>query len=129
MIVTVFLCLISVLAVWLTSSPQDGTRGIAQLIIFCVFFGVSSGSNISLAPVCVGQLCETEVFGRWYASLYTVVSFGCLTGIPIAGQLLAADGGSYTSLIGFVGACYGGGLICFIWARILKVGWSMKKIY
>ena len=129
MIITVALCQISVLAVWLTSSPEDGSRGIAQLIIFSVLFGFASGSNISLTPVCVGQLCGTEVFGRWYAGLYTVVSFGCLTGIPIAGQLLATDGGKYTGLIGFVGACYGGGLICFIWARVLKVGWSLRKIY
>ena len=129
MVITVALCLISVLAVWLTSSPEDGSRGIAQLIIFCLFFGFASGSNISLTPVCVGQLCETEVFGRWYASLYTVVSFGCLTGIPIAGQLLATEGGNYDVLIGFVGACYGAGLICIIWARVLKVGWSLRKIY
>ena len=129
MVITVSLCLISVLAVWLTASPDDGTRGIAQLIIFCVFFGFASGSNISLTPVCVGQLCETEVFGRWYAGLYTVVSFGCLTGIPIAGQLLATGGGNYNVLIGFVGACYGAGLVCFIWARVLKVGWSLRKIY
>ncbi|KAM0797829.1 major facilitator superfamily domain-containing protein [Usnea florida] len=129
MIITVALCLISVLAVWFTCSPEDGIRGIAQLVIFCVLFGFASGSNISLTPVCVGQLCETKVFGRWYASLYTVVSFGCLTGIPIAGQLLATDGGKYTGLIGFVGACYGAGLICFVWARFLKVGWSLRKIY
>ena len=129
MIITVALCLISVLAVWLTSSPEEDSRGIAQLTIFCVLFGFASGSNISLTPVCVGQLCGTEVFGRWYASLYTVVSFGCLTGIPIAGQLLATEGGKYTGLIGFVGACYGGGLICFLWARVLKVGWSLRKIY
>ena len=129
MIITVALCVISVLAVWLSSAPEDGSRGIAQLIIFCVLFGFASGSNISLTPVCVGQLCETEVFGRWYAGLYTVVSFGCLTGIPIAGQLIATEGGNYMGLIGFVGACYGGGLICFIWARVLKVGWSLKKVY
>ena len=61
--------------------------------------------------------------------MYTVVSFGCLTGIPIAGQLLAMDGGRYSSLIGFVGACYGGGLICFIWARVLVIGWNPRKIY
>lgn len=129
MVVTVALCLISVLAVWLTCSPDDGSRGIAQLVIFCIFFGFASGSNISLTPVCVGQLCGTEVFGRWYAGLYTVVSFGCLTGIPIAGQLLASGGGDYAVLIGFVGACYGTGLICFVWARVLKVGWSLRKIY
>ena len=67
MVITVALCLISVLAVWFTSSLENGTV-IAQLIIFCVFFGFASGSNISLTPVCVGQLCETKVFGRWYVA-------------------------------------------------------------
>ncbi|KAK4691279.1 hypothetical protein P7C71_g5685, partial [Lecanoromycetidae sp. Uapishka_2] len=129
MIATVFLCMISVLCVWLTCTPESGSGGIAQLIIFVLLFGFASGSNISLTPVCVGQLCNTEVFGRYYASLYTVVSFGCLTGIPIAGEVLSGGGGSYTGLIGFVGACYGLGLVFFVWARVLSVGWSVKKIY
>jgi MFS family permease len=129
MIATVFLCMLSVLCVWLTCSPESGSGGIAQLIIFALLFGFASGSNISLTPVCVGQLCGTEVFGRYYASLYTVVSFGCLTGIPIAGEVLSGDDGSYTGLIGFVGACYGLGLVFFVWARVLSVGWSWKNIY
>lgn len=129
MIATVFLCIVSVLCIWLTCSPESGSGGIAQLIIFALLFGFASGSNISLTPVCVGQLCGTEVFGRYYASLYTVVSFGCLTGIPIAGEVLSSDKGSYTGLIGFVGACYGLGLVFFVWARVLSVGWSLKKIY
>ena len=71
MVITVALCLVSVLAVWLTSSLENGpstSTMIVQLIIFCLFFGFASGSNISLTPVCVGQLCETENFGRWYGT-------------------------------------------------------------
>ena len=67
MVITVAMCLISVLAVWFTSSLENGSI-IVQLIVFCVFFGFASGSNISLTPVCVGQLCETKVFGRWYGA-------------------------------------------------------------
>ncbi len=129
MIATVAMCFLSVLCLWLTCSPEAGAGGIAQLIIFALTFGFASGSNISLTPVCVGQLCSTEVFGRWYASLYTLVSFGCLIGIPIAGQLIASDGGRYTALIAFVGGCYGLGLACFVWARVMKVGWGLGKIY
>ena len=71
MIATLTMCLVCVMGLWL---PAGGN--IAQLCIFGVGFGFASGSNISLVPVCVGQLCETEVFGRWYATSYTIVSFG-----------------------------------------------------
>lgn len=130
MIATCTLCLISVLGLWLTATPSSGGPAfIAQLCIFAVLFGIASGSNISLTPVCVGQLCKTEVFGRWYASLYTVVSFGCLTGIPIAGEILARGHGSYRGLILFVGVNYVLGVVCFVWARVEVVGWGVRKIY
>lgn len=124
MIVTVAMCLVSVLGLWLTAGGN-----IAQLCVFAVWFGFGSGSNISLTPVCVGQLCETEVFGRWYATSYTIVSFGCLTGIPIAGQILTVSRGSYWGLILFTGVCYVMGLACFVAARAGKVGWDPRRIY
>ena len=71
MIIAVAMCLICVLGLWYTAGAN-----IAQLCVFAVGFGFASGSNISLTPVCVGQLCDTEVFGRWYATSYTIVSFG-----------------------------------------------------
>ena len=125
MIGTVSLCMVSVLGLWLTSASS--THLVPQLVIFVLLFGFASGSNISLVPVCVGQLCDTEVFGRWYAGLYTVVSFGCLTGLPVAGSLLTKGGGDYTGLIVFVGCCYVAGLACFVAARVGRVGWSWRK--
>ena len=124
MICTIFMCMISVLCLWLTCGSSANI--IPQLIIFVLIFGFASGSNISLVPVCVGQLCDTEVFGRWYAGLYTVVSFGCLTGIPVAGSILSRDGGDYNGLIIFVAASYAVGLACFIAARVGRVGCSWK---
>ncbi|KAL8778022.1 MAG: hypothetical protein Q9194_002235 [Teloschistes cf. exilis] len=121
MIGTVALCLISVLGVWLNI---DGN--IAGLCVFAIIFGFASGSNISLTSVCVGQLCEPEVFGRWYGTCYTVVSIGCLTGLPLAGQILSENGGDYWGSIVFTGSCYAAGLICFTAARVLKIGWSLK---
>lgn len=124
MIATVILCLVSVLGIWLNVGGS-----IPGLVVFAVLFGFGSGSNISLTPVCVGQLCGTEVFGRWYATCYCVVSLGCLTGVPIAGQILAGEDGSYTGLIGFTGGCYVAGLVCFVAARVGKVGWRLGKIF
>ncbi len=133
MIVTVAICLISVLVFWLPSnyiSTGTNQKQVTPLIVvFAILFGFGSGSNISLTPVCVGQLCGTEVFGRWYAGLYTIVSFGCLTGLPIAGALIKADGGNYLGLILFTALAYAAGLASFVWARVLVVGWGLSEIY
>lgn len=71
MILTVLLCLVATFALWLPAA--DST---AFLVVYAVLFGLGSGSNISLVPVCVGQMCKTEEYGRYYATCYTIVSFG-----------------------------------------------------
>lgn len=67
------LCLVSTLALWLPAGSS-----MAMLVLYAVIFGFGSGSNISLTPVCVGQLCSTQRYGTYYATCYTVVSFGCV---------------------------------------------------
>lgn len=132
MILTVAMCLASTLGIWLPAAELlrgQTSANVAVLCVFGVFFGFASGSNISLTPVCVGQLCETESYGRYYATCYTLVSIGCLTGIPIAGQIVALDGGEYWGLVVFTSMCYAGGLVCFTTARVMKVGWKIKAIY
>lgn len=71
MIITNFLCIIAMLAIWL---PANGNA--AAVIVFSVVFGFGSGSNISLVPVCVGEYCTTQNYGRYYSTVYTVVSVG-----------------------------------------------------
>lgn len=71
MILTVLLCLLSNLCLWLPAGDN-----VAMMVAYAFIFGFASGSNISLTPVCVGQICKTEHYGRYYATTYTVVSFG-----------------------------------------------------
>ncbi|KAF9871829.1 MFS monocarboxylate transporter [Colletotrichum karsti] len=71
MILTNVLCIISMLGIWL---PANGN--VAAVIVFAVVFGFASGSNISLVPVCVGEYCSTRDYGRYYSTVYTVVSLG-----------------------------------------------------
>lgn len=71
LLLTNILCLVAVLAVWM---PAEGNA--VAVIIFSVVFGFASGSNISLVPVCVGELCPVENYGRYYTTVYTIVSFG-----------------------------------------------------
>lgn len=65
------LCVIAMFAIWLPAGDS-----LAAVVIFAVVFGFASGSNISLVPVCVGEFCDTSVYGRYYTTVYTVVSFG-----------------------------------------------------
>ncbi|KUJ17280.1 MFS general substrate transporter [Mollisia scopiformis] len=118
------LTIISIFAIWLPFGTT--TPGI---VVFAVLFGFSSGSNISLTPVCVGQLCKVEEYGRYYATCYTIVSFGCLTGVPIAGSIVQACGGSYWGLIVFTGGCYVGAFVAFAIARGLGGGWRVMMKY
>lgn len=71
MILAVLGCLVTTACLWL---PAGGS--LALLVVYSVLFGFFSGSNISLTPVCVGQLCKTEHYGRYYATAYTIVSMG-----------------------------------------------------
>jgi len=58
-----------------------------------------------------------------------LIDLRTLTGLPIAGQILTANGGNYTGLIVFAGLSYAAALICLIAARVLAVGWKIKIIY
>lgn len=137
MITTTVLCWVATFAFWTSSEiigedylSQSSTTGasptaVALLILFSVTFGFGSGSGISLIPVCVGQLCRTEDYGRYYATCYTIVSFATLTGIPIAGSLVSATGGGrYWGLILWTGVSYAISTVVFLAAKGSRVGYG-----
>jgi MFS family permease len=115
---------ISVLGIWL---PVGNTK--PGILAFAILFGFASGSGINLVPVCIGQLCRTEEYGRYYATCNTVVSIGLLLGIPIAGEIIKSNGGAYWGLIVFVGMCYVGGMVPLAVARIMAVGPKLRVIF
>lgn len=129
MILAFGLCAITSLALWLPATViHSSSPAIKPLvIIYAVLFGFASGSNISLTPVCVGQLCKTSEYGRYYATCYTLVAFGTLTGIPLAGALLQVCNGSFIGVVLFTGGCYVMGLVSLIMARRSKVGFTLVK--
>jgi MFS family permease len=123
-LIFVILTIISVFVIWLPFGAHT-----AGLVVFVLLFGFASGSNISLTPVCIGQLCETEDYGRYYATCYSIVSLGCLTGIPIVGAILEMCGGNYWGLIVWTGTCYAGSFMAFAVARGLGGGWRLWLRY
>lgn len=131
MIAALAICSATSLVFWLPASLLTPTTAAEAMaikalsIVYAVLFGFASGSNISLTPVCVGQLCDTNVYGRYYATCYTVVSFSTLTGIPIAGAIIQATGGHYWGVVIWTAACYIVASLCFVWSRALQVGWKL----
>ncbi|XMA13254.1 hypothetical protein WAI453_006045 [Rhynchosporium graminicola] len=123
-IVAIFLTVISVFGVWL---PFGGNK--AGIMMFALIFGLGSGSNISLTPVCIGQLCDVENYGRFYSTCFSIVSLGCLFRVPLAGKILDMNHGNFNGLVIFVGACYAGGLVAFSCARALAVGWKLGQTF
>ncbi|RDW58142.1 MFS general substrate transporter-62 [Coleophoma cylindrospora] len=125
LIISVTLCFITCFALWLPASSST-----PMIIVFSVCFGFVSGSNLSLSPVCVGQMCKTENYGKYFATCWMFVSFGTLTGLPIAGQILVSSGSNqYAGLILFAGMSYVTAGICLVTARVLTVGWKLNVVY
>lgn len=131
MIVSLFLCTVSVLGFWLPDILISDLKNDALLVAFILLFGFCSGSNVSLTPICLGQLCKTQEYGRYYASCFTVVSFGVLASIPIAGGLLdaveAIGKERYWGVALFAGLSYVGALICFLCVRIKLRGYNWRE--
>jgi MFS family permease len=69
LILTVLGCLLSILCLWLPTKLSE-----PMMVVFALVFGFFGGSNVSLAPVCISQLCKVESFGRYYSTAYIVVS-------------------------------------------------------
>ncbi|QKX63866.1 uncharacterized protein TRUGW13939_11037 [Talaromyces rugulosus] len=131
LVVSLLLCMVSVLCFWLADILVPTLQNDALLIVFILVFGFFSGSNVSLTPICLGQLCETHDYGRYYASCYTVVAFGVLASIPIAGSLLDAVEATgrerYWGIALFAGLSYVGAFLCFVWVRVRVKGWNLAK--
>lgn len=95
---TVVLTLIIMAAVWL----PYGSHNEATLYAVVAIYGFGSGGWLSLAPVCAGQLCRTEEYGRFYGTIYCFAAFGVLFTVPIGGELIQST--TPRVLIGFYSA-------------------------
>ena len=125
LMMTVGGCAVMVLALWLPAGDSK-----PMLIAFTVLLGFTSGGNVSLIPVCIGQVCDTENYGRFLSTAMLVAGFGTLTGIPIGGAILGLDDGvRWTGLILFSGLSYVASFLCYSAARILAVGWNPMTVY
>ncbi len=122
-VVTISLCIATTLGLWLPAHEST-----TLMITYAVLFGFASGSNLSLAPVALGQLCDSREYGRYLSTAMMAASFGTLSGVPIGGALLGFGGETgWSAMILFSGLAYAVALVCFAAARVLAVGWTVKR--
>lgn len=139
MIIMVFFCTSTSAGLWLpaaifsdkalTDGAMDHASTMSGLTIsYAVLMGIASGSNISLAPVCVSRLCDTRQYGEYYGMCYTVVAFGTLTSVPIAGAIIGSNKAYWAGAL-FCSLCYLCAFVSFIAIRVSKVGWKWTAKY
>lgn len=122
MCATAGICAACILGMWLNAHDSR-----ALTTAFTVLFGFWSGAAISLTPVCVSQVCDMKDYGKRNGTAFFMSSFGALIGIPIAGTILEAWGGSYKGLIVFAGAFYLAAFVAFCIARGVAGGWTISR--
>lgn len=128
MILTTAMSTVLTLGLWVSCAQSQ-----AAIVSYAALFGLSSGSAISLTPVCVAQITRTEDFGKRFGTTYTMVGLGVLVSIPIAGRLVEvqpSDGvGGYRALILFCGLMQAVAFLCFVLARGLRTQWRVRVVY
>lgn len=123
MIVSCLMCSLFTLILWLSEDLVD-PDSLGIVIGYAVLFGFWSGSAISIAPVCVSQVCEIQDYGKRVGTTWTIVSFGTLVAIPIAGAIQQHNNGEFYGLIIFGGVLYISCTIAFIVSRGICKGWG-----
>lgn len=123
MLLVCIFCLVTTFGLWLPANR------LSIMVAFALFYGFGSGSGISLTPVCISQICRIEDYGKRYGASYLVVSFGTLTGVPLAGAIVSSQKGEYWGLILFTGLCYVAAFFAFLAARIRGSDAKLRTIF
>ncbi|KAI0154706.1 monocarboxylate permease-like protein [Xylariaceae sp. FL1272] len=110
------------LAIWI---PATST---GPLIAYLAIYGFTSGGYISLIPAVMAQISDLREIGTRSGVSLLVGSLGALTGAPIGGAILSAQGGKYTGLQLFTGISILVGSVLLILARFVQVGLKPVKI-
>lgn len=111
-------CSISLFTLWLGFGSN-----ISVLYVFAVIYGFFSASVLSLIPVACAAITPTKHFGKRYATMYLLIGFGCLIGVPIGGTIIGEGSKhNFDSFILFVAALSVAGLMTLCLCRYLIGG-------
>lgn len=111
------------LAVWIPSNNSS-----AALIVFAILFGFASGGVISISPSLIAQISDIRQIGNRNGIAFVAMSFGGLTGSPIAGAIVSRQHGDFLGLQLFCGLAMACSAFVYVAARWVQVGMKMTKI-
>ncbi|KAI1277848.1 riboflavin transporter MCH5 [Xylaria sp. FL0933] len=103
-----------------------------KIYVWAAFYGITAGGIQSLFPAGLSSLTtDPRKQGTRIGMVFTIVSFATLTGNPIAGAIIAANGGKYNGAQGFAGASLILGASLIFGARLVRMrrtgsGWAVK---
>ncbi|XDG05182.1 hypothetical protein ABKA04_004797 [Annulohypoxylon sp. FPYF3050] len=104
-----------------------GVKSVPGLYVFACFYGVCAGSFQCLTATAVASITKRlDTVGTRLGMAFSISSFASLTGPPIGGAILAADGGKYMSAQAWAGSMTLLGFLCFAFVRVSKAGWELK---
>lgn len=122
MILITILSAVATLGIWIPAKSNAG------IIAFVVVFGFSSGGFISLAPALIAQISDIREIGIRTGTAFAFQSFGGLTGSPIGGAIVTAQGGSYLGLQLFCGFVMVASACVLCVARVRLAGFDLRKV-
>ncbi|KAL2796618.1 major facilitator superfamily domain-containing protein [Aspergillus keveii] len=88
----VLILLIALAVILIFTILYPFSHSLVALYIFSALYGITSGSFICLAPVCVRQISPAKEIGMRFGTFYCLVSFATLICIPIGGEMLEKVG-------------------------------------
>ncbi|GAA6035670.1 hypothetical protein JCM8097_004962 [Rhodosporidiobolus ruineniae] len=95
-----------------------GATTTAGAVVFCVLFGMASGAWVTImAPSLISLSTTVREFGTRAGLGFIFVSLACLSGSPIAGAILRANGGGDN----YLGVCVFGGCCTLVGTGLLAV--------
>ena len=99
-------------------------KNVPGIIAFCVLYGFFTGTFVSLPTPTVASLStNVRSLGARLSMAFMTAGIGSLVGSPIAGAILATDGGrNWNMLQLWSGACLALSALSMLGARIAKVG-------
>ncbi|KAK4990380.1 hypothetical protein LTR50_002554 [Elasticomyces elasticus] len=122
MIIPFTFCSGIVLYAWSGVTTRSG------LFAFAAFYGLISAGVQGMFPAALSSLTtDMKKAGVRMGMGFSIVSFACLTGPPLAGALIQYGEGRYLYAQMFAGSTLVCGGLTLVAARIAKTGWNWKR--
>jgi predicted MFS family arabinose efflux permease len=94
-----------------------------NLYVWTAFYSLFFGGIQSLLPGALSSLSsDPQKQGTQMGMVFSVLSFGCLIGTPVAGALISGSERGYFDAQIFAGTCLGAGGLLLVAAREVKRG-------